>query len=105
MYQLEPWGEEKDDLQHAYTRKVIAEVFGAKSKSGKGLSIYDMSMERLRASERERRRARNEPAEPKQSVDEMKNILQSIASVTKANKGQVSPAQKARRMNPKRRKR
>jgi len=96
-YRLEPWGEESTDLQHAYTRKIIAEVFGGKKKAGKAFSIYDLSFDKLRVEERDRRRGTG-LTKPQQSVEDMKQILKGIHGISQANKGQVSPAQKARQM-------
>lgn len=103
FHTLEPWGEENDDLQQAYTRKIIADVVGAKKKSGKPFSIYDLSFGKLRVEERNRVRGKVEP--PRQSVEEMKQILKGIHGVSQANKGQSPFARKPRKMKFKRRKR
>lgn len=78
-YEIEPFGAAEHELQHSYTRKILAEGLGGKSKSGKGFSIFDLSLSKLRSEERKsRRKGKTE----KQSVDEMKNILQSIANIS-----------------------
>lgn len=77
-YSLEPFGYYENDLQNAVTRNVIAQSSGLKKKHGGKLSLSDFSLEDGR--EKGRKKSKG------QSVDEMKQILLSIANRSKRKK-------------------
>ena len=111
-FEMEPWGAVGDDLQHSYTRKAMADAWGAKKPGTKrGPSMDDLSlmrlidegrMERRKERAKARRRAAGKPEEEEdqqQSVEEMKAILKGLAAYH--NKG--LEGQNARRRRPMRR--
>lgn len=43
-YNIEPWGAEVDDMQAAYTRKIICDAAGAKTRGGGSIRVEDMTL-------------------------------------------------------------
>jgi hypothetical protein len=75
-YSIEPWGQPEDDLQHSFTRVMLLESQGMKRKDKQPFNITDFSLNKAR----EKAASKNYGVRRKQTPEEMKQILMSIAS-------------------------
>lgn len=79
-YDIEPWGTLHEDMQHSFSRKIAAEAGGMRGKGKKQIELSAMSLnEQFTRIRMRKRMEKNKLQVPKQSVEEMKSILFSIA--------------------------
>ena len=76
FYKLEPWGFQINDMQFSFTRKMMADVMGAKKRGDQPIAIEDVSLSKLFSEKR---------APKSQSIDEMKAILYALAGKEENN--------------------
>lgn len=78
FYKIEPWGFQTDDMQFSFTRKMMADVMGAKKRNGQPITIEDVSLSKMFSEQK---------APKTQSVEEMKAILLALAGGKEENNG------------------
>ena len=70
FYKIEPWGFQIEDMQFSFTRKMMADVMGAKKRNGQPITIEDVSLSKMFSEQK---------APKTQSIEEMKAILLALA--------------------------
>lgn len=76
FYKIEPWGFQIEDMQFSFTRKMMADVMGAKKRNDQPITIEDVSLSKMFSEQK---------APKTQSIEEMKAILLALAGKEENN--------------------